>query len=1167
MGNCSGKKATPKSDQAKSKDKVDSSRPKVIKELPGVKVYEEVNLFTAKPGSNTEAVPTSLGNLTWTPAAGAQASGLPRSNEEKSAESAEASPFREASDHRLDHLPQRAADYAASGVDPTLRPTEEDSTLNSVADANGGALREYERLVPAFDNRFDKLEEQPPTYTGATWYNLHLLDFYCADIQDPGGDDEVQLTVWGRGMSGVTYKIDIDTGDTVHLNQVFLCEQQALLRVIESDGFSSDREVWPMYALKTPDEGGSFQGSMGFTRKGFTNYRLSYRFEAYPNQPTSSFIASPSRYSLILKAVTCDQSEEEWGDEFDLFIARPFENKSQLLAVSTTPGDGPDDGNRIDTGEIHHIETQRVCVGPISVEGVEKDYSGSTLQVVGLPIRRGFDPDDYFDTRFIPTGHYGHNQSLVFSGHKAQYSLIYSKMPLPFEEGDQLPLFVIPKFFSNPTAEQQSVTIWVGHFLESWSIPGVLRVRIYGGETLICDHRLEKKDWVEVQPNSDAPAAMVTYQNLIVPTNTLLSSVEYRVQVGIFYSNHSPFLAPEATFRVLPSELPSQPPGNGKMPAELLSKDTCLEVFLTSCFYHKFDAGRVAAAFKNLTQSAAPHVVFHTGDQVYLDDDAVRKHVGKSGYRVYSDAVLSRMFIDSYLKSWTLMREVYRRGVQYHTPDDHDLYNGYPIAPGFITAAGGRTRELTLYMRRWANIAKQFLTSIQTEGKITRQFNIGQDLSFFVADTRSERMDGVQEQLMPEVDFNRLIAWITSLRVPGVLVLSQPLLVPLKIAKPTSKFGHDYLEEPNSAAFSQYDELVNTLAAVNQDIVLLAGDPHFSRFAQVPIGKDGKHMLYEVISSPLSLLEDTLDVGDERGMASDSGGFIAASFWDLGNPDNDPKTFPPDHVTTTLPRQDIKYLAASRQTDESNITVAWHNTVTNPETGRTTLELMPFEKRRSEENFSRIRFFRVPESGSVSAPVFGVPESGPDLGAVPVEFSAHHDSAFDPRMQPVKPHVPDSYKPGIYMFVETLMPRLVDPVTNRAPMLDWNKLVRLNSGAGAQEVSAKKSYRNQAGGASSSENGGSANPAYSAQRSDARRYVATVVRPPPEVGYGSLQRRLDALDNPGAEPSMRRQYTGSLERDEEEKVGSDMDPRLLAAVGRGHVGVRQASAPAFSPPQ
>ncbi len=116
-------------------------------------------------------------------------------------------------------------------------------------------------------------------------------------------------------------------------------------------------------------------------------------------------------------------------------------------------------------------------------------------------------------------------------------------------------------------------------------------------------------------------------------------------------------------------------------------------------------------------------------------------------------------------------------------------------------------------------------------------------------------------------------------------------------------------------------------------------------------------MLYEVISSPLSLLEQTptigdhvprnftvdingRDVTDETGiiLSNDPVEYISANRWKL-NDSGTPRFFPPEFLGDNIgDSQPVKYIKAGRPPQGSRY--------------------------RSEENFSRIRFFKGPDSGS-----------------------------------------------------------------------------------------------------------------------------------------------------------------------------------------------------------
>ena len=88
-----------------------------------------------------------------------------------------------------------------------------------------------------------------------------------------------------------------------------------------------------------------------------------------------------------------------------------------------------------------------------------------------------------------------------------------------------------------------------------------------------------------------------------------------------------------------------------------------------------------------------------------------------------------------------------------------------------------------------------------------------------------------------------LTKWAESLTSPGIIVLSQPLLV-----NSENELDLNIANYPK-----QYERFLKALASSGHDIVCLSGDVHFGRIAQVEFGVKGAK-LHEIIASPMSNL-------------------------------------------------------------------------------------------------------------------------------------------------------------------------------------------------------------------------------------------------------------------------------------------------------------------------
>ncbi len=318
------------------------------------------------------------------------------------------------------------------------------------------------------------------------------------------------------------------------------------------------------------------------------------------------------------------------------------------------------------------------------------------------------------------------------------------------------------------------------------------------------------------------------------------------------------------SFDTLPTELPLERLGTieshgaGSAADETLTSPRPLTVFLGSCYWAQEDLDRtVSMHYGNVYRSEEhrPHVKFLVGDQVYVDQPpagewAVRKSTNK----------LRSFLTGRYALHWERLQGLLERGANICIADDHEFWNDCPYNPLFIWNALQRKSYRDTVKQEAGNLFK----AVQL-GQTVTTFDIGGDLSFFVADTRVNRDDKGHEFMHPE-DFELLRGWIENLKMPGVLVLGQPLFQPaLSYATKwdlatwaglSSPIG-DIVTDHNLGAFDQYAALSAALTGSLHDILVLSGDVHFGRIGRVTIHRrdgDDPVRIWEVISSPLSLL-------------------------------------------------------------------------------------------------------------------------------------------------------------------------------------------------------------------------------------------------------------------------------------------------------------------------
>lgn len=198
------------------------------------------------------------------------------------------------------------------------------------------------------------------------------------------------------------------------------------------------------------------------------------------------------------------------------------------------------------------------------------------------------------------------------------------------------------------------------------------------------------------------------------------------------------------------------------------------------------------------------------------------------------------------------------------------------------------------FRTRWDTRAKEFARAVQLP-VIAVPLNLGDDLSFFVADTRVarepidpgesplQRSIGVvatslrarlpawsgrrgggpgpgeavsapaprSRRFMNEPGFARMTDWIAGLECPGVLAIGQPLLTMAENWQAGTIPTDANLPHFND----QYSRLCRALTAAPHDVVVLSGDVHFWRVASMTLARRDRETpttLVEVISSPMA---------------------------------------------------------------------------------------------------------------------------------------------------------------------------------------------------------------------------------------------------------------------------------------------------------------------------
>lgn len=366
---------------------------------------------------------------------------------------------------------------------------------------------------------------------------------------------------------------------------------------------------------------------------------------------------------------------------------------------------------------------------------------------------------------------------------------------------------------------QTSVEIWVGTLFPFMKMPDHARVVVRDSQGQETEFSLGRSDWQRPFRNmSQRFWALVTVTSL-TPGKHYQVRFERRMEALASVRAQPVWQClRDGEFGTLPDSLPDV-------------TDAPFTVGLGSCFYNHRDGGHAAAAYKAVYENggnASPDITFLSGDQVYLD-------IGFDSLSLIPKEIRERIAMD-YAVHWQALGSILARGGTWMLPDDHEYWNDYPFYDSLLPTL--LPLRLSSVRRAWSRASRDGVSNIQRSA-LLETFSIGNELSFCVADLRSYRRG---KRFLPVQSFTRLCDWARNLECPGVLLVSQPLIV-----------GDESLERNLRSFPEQYADLLSALASSGHDVVLLSGDVHFGRIASVPLGSQGG-TLTEIISSPLSNL-------------------------------------------------------------------------------------------------------------------------------------------------------------------------------------------------------------------------------------------------------------------------------------------------------------------------
>ncbi len=385
-----------------------------------------------------------------------------------------------------------------------------------------------------------------------------------------------------------------------------------------------------------------------------------------------------------------------------------------------------------------------------------------------------------------------------------------------------------------------SASIWLGWWLKN--------PNPFSDLQLYCRHPSRRPivqnigSWSEVGVGASSAAFKLRYKK--IPIYDLDPNTPYSLQV---YRRQDRSLCGSGRFETLPSSL--APISSGTR-----VNNRPFTVLLGSCFDYRKESGNphTKIAYNKLYSSIPnrPHIKILVGDQVYLDQPW-------NDFIIQEDMDWVRAKIhDTYQGSWSQLDSMLSKGGNIFTPDDHEFWNNYPSRPGPHLPALRADRN---YRSSWKKCAENHFNAIQG-GLPISSFSIGEELSFFVVDTRSNR-NAIPQNFMSESDLHILYEWIKNLNSPGIIVLGQPLF-----SRAVGKFDlgvTEFIADHNLPAFDQYWQLLRAISISKNDLVVLSGDVHFGRIAKCNITTLGETRsrssrspkLVEIISSPMSLVD------------------------------------------------------------------------------------------------------------------------------------------------------------------------------------------------------------------------------------------------------------------------------------------------------------------------
>lgn len=270
-------------------------------------------------------------------------------------------------------------------------------------------------------------------------------------------------------------------------------------------------------------------------------------------------------------------------------------------------------------------------------------------------------------------------------------------------------------------------------------------------------------------------------------------------------------------------------------------------VLLASCFYRGEDRGGFAGAeVKQLMGLEQPDLTLLTGDQVYLDQPLLRN------FRMNKRS-LAEKFEKDYTENWRGpggYADILAAAPSASIPDDHEYWNNFPH-PNLVALQS----IVPVPYDNWQQAAHTMYEAFQLSepGRYDPLLVIDvPPLSFFLMDNRTFRDRDRRFTVTPEglEQFTTWAADVAARQHFGVVVTGQSLIEGSAGLKGA-------VADRSMVDYSDYPAIMNTiirLARAGRPVLCLTGDVHFGRVVEATEVGNPTAKIYEIISSPTSLL-------------------------------------------------------------------------------------------------------------------------------------------------------------------------------------------------------------------------------------------------------------------------------------------------------------------------